>query len=92
MEITIKTCKLKREGTGKNGKPYKIFNIQDVDGKWYDSFDEFQEGEVVDVEIKENGQYNPNIKRMKAVDLISKRLDDLEARIKILEVSDLPFN
>ena len=66
-KVKIKSVKLKKEGT-KNGKAWKIYEVQLEDGRTGDSFNEFKEGEECEIEVKPNSnpQYNPNFEKVGA--------------------------
>ena len=66
-KVKVKSVKVKKEGV-KNGKAWKIYEVQLEDGRTGDSFNEFKEGEEVEIEIKPNAnaQYAPNFKRVDA--------------------------
>lgn len=65
METTIQHITQKKQGVGKNNKPWTIYEVMLADGRKADTFENFKVGEVVDVEIieNENPNYNPTLKR-----------------------------
>lgn len=65
--ITIQGVTTKKTGA-KNGKPWTISEVTTIDGRRFDTFDSFTNGQVVDVEIKPNAnpEYNANIKKVKS--------------------------
>lgn len=66
IKIKVKSLVVKKTGE-KDGKPWTITAVTTDEGKTYDTFDTFKEGEEVEVEYKANAneKYNGNISRIK---------------------------
>lgn len=65
--ITIQSVTAKKTGA-KNGKPWTISEVTTTDGRKFDSFDTFKQGESVDVDVTPGAkpEYNSNIKKSKS--------------------------
>lgn len=66
--ITVQNIVAKKTGA-KNGKPWTITEITTLDGRKFDSFDSFNIGETVEVEVTPNAKnptYNANIRKPKS--------------------------
>lgn len=65
--ITIHSVTTKKTGA-KNGKPWTISEVTTADGRKFDTFDTFKQGETVEVEVVPNAnpQYNATIKKPKS--------------------------
>lgn len=63
-KVKIAKTTIKRSGE-KDGKPWKIYEVTLSDGRKGDSFDEFNEGEECEIEVKANSNpnYNPTFKK-----------------------------
>lgn len=64
MQVTIKKVTPKKQGV-KNGRAWTISEVELEDGRTVDTFDSFKPGDSAEVEITENGKYNPSMKRTK---------------------------
>lgn len=66
-KVTIQSVTAKKTGA-KNGKPWVISEVTLSDGRKFDSFDTFINGETADVDIvpNPNPQYNASIKKAKS--------------------------
>ena len=60
-KVKVDIIRIKKEGLSKEGKPYKLYEVQLMDGRKGDSFSDFLNGEECEIEIKENANpaYNP---------------------------------
>ena len=61
--ITVVSFDFLKEITSKkNGKKYKIYEVVDEEGNNYETFEKkLEKGEAYEFEVKDNGEYTPNI-------------------------------
>lgn len=64
-KIKILTVSVKRSGTGKNNKPYKVLTVELEDKRIVETFDEVEQGKEYNVEITQTEAYGLNMKVIK---------------------------